>query len=109
MPPAAAKRETDAGSQREPFRCWRIRWLMLNQFPDYPIDLLNRQGIETEGQQLTGALDLNGQGIDTLLQTFPVAQNIGFELLALVAHGSPSGSGGSNGLGGATRSLSSMG
>src|SRR6202048_4018395 len=82
--------------------------------PDHPVDPLNRPGIETEGQQLPGALNLDGQGIKTLFQTLPVAVNIGFELLALIAHGSPSGSGGSKGLGGRrirrgqTRSLSSM-
>src|ERR1700694_4366934 len=63
---------------------------------DHPVDPLNRPGIETEGQQLPGALNLDGQGIKTLFQTLPVAVNIGFELLALIAHGSPLGSGGTN-------------
>jgi hypothetical protein len=76
---------------------------------DHPVDPLNRPGIETEGRQLPGALNLDGQGIKTLFQTLPVALNIGFELLALIAHGSPSGSGGSKGLGGSKRALSSMG
>jgi hypothetical protein len=61
----------------------------MNQFLDHPVDPLNRQGIETEGHQFPGALDLNGPGIKTLLQTLPVALNVGFELLALIAHGSP--------------------
>jgi hypothetical protein len=76
---------------------------------DHPVDPLNRPGIETEGQQLPGALNLDGQGIKTLFQTLPVALNIGFELLALIAHGSPSGSGGSKGAGGSKNTLSSMG
>jgi hypothetical protein len=56
----------------------------------HPVDPLNRPGIETEGQQLPGALNFDGQGIRTLFQTLPISLDIGLELLALVAHGSPS-------------------
>ena len=42
-----------------------ICWLVLNQFLDHPVDPPNRQGIETEAQELL------------------VTLNIGFELLAV--------------------------
>jgi hypothetical protein len=67
----------------------------IDQILDRPLDPPNRQGVEPHGQQLPGALKLNGLGIKTLLQTLPVALNIGFELLALIAHAHPSGLGGS--------------
>jgi len=56
---------------------------------DHPVDPLNHRGIETESQQLPGAVNLDGQGIKILRQKLPVAPNIGFELLALIAHGAP--------------------
>src|SRR3982075_3241898 len=52
-----------------------ICWLVLNQFLDHPVDPLNRPGIETEGQQLPGALNLDVQGIKTLFQTLPVPRS----------------------------------
>jgi hypothetical protein len=41
-----------------------LAWAEL--IPDDPVDPLDRQGIETEGQQLPVALNLDGQGTKTL-------------------------------------------